>query len=60
MSFPDEKISKDALKNFDEKSEKKSLEKDFSRLMISIVRNMVDLLLPLHYLGIRKMTSKNV
>ncbi len=40
--------------------ERKSVEKDLFRLLVSVVRTLVDLLLPLHYLGIRKMEMKSV
>ena len=43
-----------------ENVEKKSLNSDLSRLLLSIVQTMIDFLLPLHYLGIRKMSQKNL
>lgn len=43
-----------------EKSEMSSINKDLSKLIFGMVRTMLDLFLPLHYLGIREMDHKNV
>mmetsp|Transcript_28215 Transcript_28215/g.28009 ORF Transcript_28215/g.28009 Transcript_28215/m.28009 type:complete len:84 (+) Transcript_28215:629-880(+) len=60
LSFPNEKTDKSLLKNFNENEERKSVEKDLTKLLISVIRTLIDLLLPLHYLGIRKMSTKSL
>mgnify|MGYP003573412722 CR=1 FL=1 len=60
MAFPEAKMSKKQLEKFDERKELDSINSEFSGLMFAIIRTTVDLLLPLHYLGLRKLAPKTL
>ena len=74
MAFADSKMSKKQLEKFDgkftffptlticglERKELDSINSEFSALLFAIIRTTLDLLLPLHYLGLRKLAPKTL